>query len=441
MHILLASDGFPPGSVGGAAWSTYALAQALQQHGYQVTVVVPTSTANAPELSSTDFNGFSVYRYVYHAPALPFVENYYRYERLWPQLAAFLVQVAQSIQQAEPAQPLVLHAQHAQTAPAAVLAGAQLGLPVIATVRDHWPWDYFATGLHGNQLPYPTTRIYQDRQPTARALAALSTDLVGRLGPLPGLLALPALPYMVTHVRRRTALLARADAVIAVSTYIRNRLSTLVPAQRLLIIPNMVDIPAVSQIAATSPTVDLPERFLLYVGKLEPNKGAALLAPIFRQLRQLDPMLTLPPLVIAGDGSLRAQLEQELAALAVPAKFLGWVTHDDILRLFARCELLLFPSTWGEPLSRVLLEASALGAPILAMPTGGTRDIISDNVNGMLAATPSIFATHLHILLLHPDERRRLGAAAQQVVEQQFAVPVVLPRLLDLYASLLPVYA
>ena len=52
------------------------------------------------------------------------------------------------------------------------------------------------------------------------------------------------------------------------------------------------------------------------------------------------------------------------------------------LRLMAGCELLLFPSAWGEPLSRVPLEAGACAAAILAMPTGGTPSIIADGVSG-----------------------------------------------------------
>ena len=48
---------------------------------------------------------------------------------------------------------VVIHAQHIQVAPPAVMAGGRLGVPVVVTVRDHWPWDYFATGLHGDRLP------------------------------------------------------------------------------------------------------------------------------------------------------------------------------------------------------------------------------------------------------------------------------------------------
>jgi glycosyltransferase involved in cell wall biosynthesis len=90
----------------------------------------------------------------------------------------------------------------------------------------------------------------------------------------------------------------------------------------------------------------------------------------------------------------------------VRARFLDWIDHDEALRLMAHCDLLLFPSAWGEPLSRVLLEACACGAPVLAMPTGGTPDIIVDGENGALETTVPAFARRMVELINCPKERR-----------------------------------
>ncbi len=141
-------------------------------------------------------------------------------------------------------------------------------------------------------------------------------------------------------------------------------------------------------------------------------------------------------LVICGTGPLRPFLEQELTALGVHVRFLDWVAHDDVLRLMARCEVLLFPSAWGEPLSRVLLEAAACGAPILAMPTGGTHDIITDDVNGALEPTPERFARRLKALLASPEQRRAIGMAARQAAVERFSAARVLPQVEALYRSL-----
>jgi glycosyltransferase involved in cell wall biosynthesis len=472
LRVLLPSDVFPP-RAGGAGWSAHALARALIERGHDVTAIVPrrATTNNRPKtedqrLKTTawvfgpsslvfgleDVLGVPTFRVDYWAPNVPILQNYFRHECFWPRLADAIVEIGDrrleigALSSRSPIsnlQSLIIHAQHVQTAPAAVLAGRRLGAPVVVTVRDHWPWDYFATGLHGDRVPY-------GRQ----TWASLAADLPARLGPLKGSVALAAIPYMLAHLRRRQAALRQADAVIAVSRYMARRLEQIVRLERLHVIPNLVDIATVEAAIATAP-VSVPEGqpYLLFVGKLERNKGAHLLIEIFRHLLDQRPKtkvqgpsnqstsLVLGPwsLVIAGDGPLRPELERELAALGVRARFLEWADHDEVLRLMARCELLLFPSAWGEPLSRVPLEAGACGAAILAMPTGGTADIIEDGVNGALEATTAGFARRMAALLADHAERRALGAAARRVAAERFAKDVVAGQVEALYTTLLGV--
>lgn len=413
MHIIIPSDVFPP-RCGGAGWSSHALATALIARGHTVAAVVP-----GPGAPHADVLGVPTARVPYRAPGIPFVKNMFRHELLWPRMARAIVAEAGGAQG-----PLVIHAQHVQVAPAAVLAGRSLGARVVVTVRDHWPWDYFATGLHGNTIPYQ-----------GQTWASLATDLAAREGPLRGALALPAIPYMLGHLRRRQAYLRRADAVIAVSGYIAQRLRGIVPDEKIHVIPNMVDTDAIAQVTAELPR-SITGEYLLFVGKLDMNKGAQLLAPIFAALRERGYTgAALPPLVVAGNGPLRPQLERDLAALGVDVRFLDWAEHDEVLRLMAHCTALLFPSAWGEPLSRVWLEAAACGAPIVAMPTGGIHDVIADGAQGLLAATPERFAAHLAALLADAPLRARLGASAQSAARERFSAPRVVAQVEQVYAG------
>jgi glycogen synthase len=417
IQLLMPTDVFPPDGKGGAAWSSHALATALQKRGHTVTAIVPERGGRGTP--TTDALGIPTVRVGYPAPDLPIVQNIFRHELLWPHYARAIAAAA------TPQRPLLIHAQHVQAAPAAILAGRALGVSVVVTVRDHWPWHYFATGLHGDILPHPN-----------QGWAALATELPARLGPLRGAAALPALPYMLGHVRRRAAYLAQADAVIACSRYIAGRLAGIVRPERLHVLPHMVDTVALAELVATPPGVTLHRPMLLFAGKLEPNKGAGLLPAIFRELSALNTSLPPYELVIAGDGALRPVLERDLAALHVPVRFLDWVSHHELLRLMAHCTLLLFPSSWGEPLSRVLIEASAVGAPILAMPTGGTPDLIVDGATGLLAATPHQFARRLQQLLNDPAEAQRLGQSARAFARRTLDVHVLTPRYEALYREL-----
>jgi len=419
MNILLPTDVFPP-RCGGAGWSAHALALALIARGHTVTAIVPREGQEG--ISTGETLSVPTVFAGYRAPRIPFVRNYARNERLWPRLAQVIVETSTSPPPHHPA--TIIHAQHVQVAPAAVIAGRRIGAPVVISVRDHWPWDYFATGLHGDQIPYP-----------CQTWASLATDLPVRLGPLPGAVALPAIPYMLAHLAHRRAALRQASAVITGSRYIADRLTDLVEPARLHVIPNIVDLTAIDAITATPPTSVPPdEPFVLFVGKLERNKGAHLLNDIVRAARDA---LHRHTLVIAGAGPLKNGLAQAMRTAQVRARFLDWIDHDEALRLMARCDLLLFPSAWGEPLSRVLLEACACGAPILAMPTGGTPDIIIDGESGALAATVPAFARRMADLINRPEERRALGAEARRRAAQRFAPDVVASQVEALYRSLL----
>ncbi|MBA3944919.1 MAG: glycosyltransferase family 4 protein [Herpetosiphonaceae bacterium] len=416
MHVVVPTDVFPPGKVGGAAWSTLALCQALRQRGHRVTVILPRRGATGIQERSVE--GLPVIEVGYQAPAVPFVQNYWRYERLWPRLVRVIAEVARA--QGEFAGRTIIHGQHAQTGPAAVLAGQLLGVPSVVTVRDHWPWDYFATGLHGNRVPYARNTV-----------ASLVTDLPAREGALRGVLALPAVPYMLRHVQRRGQLLAQANAVIAVSHYLARRLGERLPAASVHVIPNLVDLPAIKATVAHTPGELPDEPFVLFVGKLEHNKGAHLLPAMMCDLPSA------PLLLIAGDGGLRSELEATLSGAGVRFRILpGWTEHDAVLQLMARATVQLFPSAWGEPLSRVLLEACAAGACLLALDTGGTADVVVDERSGVLVHSVVAMRRELRALLIDQERRERLRSGAQMQAHVRFSAPVVVEHVEVLYRSL-----
>ena len=102
----------------------------------------------------------------------------------------------------------------------------------------------------------------------------------------------------------------------------------------------------------------------------------------------------------------------------------------------AHASLLIFPSRGPESLSRVLIEASALGVPIAAMNTGGTPDIVIGEETGLLSATPDSLAEDVRRLRADEALRRRLGAAARSRAESHFDSPAVVARIERLYLEL-----
>ena len=109
---------------------------------------------------------------------------------------------------------------------------------------------------------------------------------------------------------------------------------------------------------------------------------------------------------------------------------------DAVAALLAGASMLIFPSRGPESLSRVLLEASALGIPIAAMDTGGTRDIIDHEATGLLSTTPEGLAADVRRLRQVAALRQRLGDAARRKMEREFDAAAVVARVETLYEDL-----
>ncbi len=201
-------------------------------------------------------------------------------------------------------------------------------------------------------------------------------------------LALPMIPYMRANLARKRSGLAAADAIVAVSTTIAADLRARAPeiaATRLEIIPNPVDVAGLrASAAAAAPPVAGP--YALYLGKLAPNKGTSHLVDVAGRARLEW------PLVIVGDGPERDAIEAQAKRQGATCVSPGWADRPQTVAWLAHASLLIFPSRGPESLSRVLLEASALGVPIAAMKTGGTPDIVRHGETGLLSSTPEALA-------------------------------------------------
>jgi glycosyltransferase involved in cell wall biosynthesis len=240
---------------------------------------------------------------------------------------------------------------------------------------------------------------------------------------------------MRANLRWKQRTLARADAIVAVSSTIaqdlRARSPELARHPSLSVIPNPLGIEAVRKAGAQPAPPAIPQPYAIYVGKLAPNKGVAHLLPAVQRAGLAW------PLVIVGDGPSRAEVERSARASGLDVRFTGWLDRDDGLRHLAHASLLIFPSHGPESLSRVLLEASALGVPIAAMSTGGTRDIVLDEETGLLSQSPDELAVDIARLAGDEPLRRRLGEAARAHVQQRFAAPAVVERLVALYTTVI----
>jgi glycogen(starch) synthase len=415
MHILIPTDAFPP-VCGGSGWSSYELARGLRARGHRVTVVQPRPGTPAGVRERT-YDGLRVLEHGSPAPRVPYVRNYFKNERLFPVLADFLVDIITS------EHVDLVHGQHVLTCIPSIAAGRRTSVPVVCTVRDYWPVCYWSDLIH------TTDQANLCPGCSAGMMTQCIRPRAGALWPA----ALPMIPYMRANLARKRRGLADADAIVAVSSTIAADLRARAPeirGTRLDIIPNPVNVTAL-RTAGSASDAPLHEPYALYIGKLAPNKGTRHLVPTIVKA-SLD-----WPLVIAGTGPDREAIEAEAVRSGRDVRLIDWIDQAAAARWMAHASMLIFPSRGPESLSRVLIEASALGVPIAAMNTGGTPDIIVDEQTGLLSTTPDGLAEDVRRLRADADLRARLSAAARIYAEERFDAPSVVARIEALYLELM----
>jgi glycosyltransferase involved in cell wall biosynthesis len=232
---------------------------------------------------------------------------------------------------------------------------------------------------------------------------------------------------------------SRASFVTVLSTPLATALNEFLGNfDELAIIPEPLNLMRVDN--TLSSNTSCSERYILYVGRLTEYKGVKFLVEAFAKLTSfLDVKL-----VIAGDGPLRGALQEQVRTLGLCDRvdFRGYLPNPDVLRLMKPASVLVMPSITGkhgefEGLGVVLLEAMALGVPVIGSSSGGITDIIIDQQSGLLVpgADPESLAMAMKCILSDRDLAARLSDAGKARVRERFSVGSVVSRMLKVYAS------
>lgn len=171
-------------------------------------------------------------------------------------------------------------------------------------------------------------------------------------------------------------LMRYVDAITAVSSAAAEYVSTATHAN-VQIIPNGIDLSVFNrQHCETYRDYDDNIKTILYIGRLEKRKGVEYLLKGYRALREKHDDVRL---VIVGDGPRRKSLKAWVTRYRVPdVKFLGFVDEDDKCRLLKTADVFCSPAIYGESFGIVLLEAMAMGAPVVAGSNPGYASVMQD---------------------------------------------------------------
>ena len=177
-----------------------------------------------------------------------------------------------------------------------------------------------------------------------------------------------------------------------------------------------------------------PDAFVVVgLGRLVPIKGFDLLV---RALPAVAEQVPSARVLLVGDGAERQRLEAVAASLDVTRQLRLAGETLDVAAYLAAADVVAVPSR-NEGMGRVIVEAMALGLPVVATAVGGIPDVVTDGECGRLIAPEDVDALSAALIELGRDPalRRKLGEAAVQRAEA-FSTAVAREKLLAVYASL-----
>jgi len=240
-------------------------------------------------------------------------------------------------------------------------------------------------------------------------------------------------PISTIMLRRR---LHKLDGKIAVSKAAMEFASKYVPGYY-NIIPNGIDLELFSP--DVSPISEFCDGKLniLFVGRLEEQKGVHYLIKAYKRIKQEVPNSRL---IIVGPGTrLRGKYEKEVLQNGLKdVIFVGGKPQSELPRYYKTADVFCAPATGLESFGIVLLEAMAVGKPVVATNIEGYNGVLTHNVEGLLVPprNEEMLAQALVSLLTNESLRREMGAKAR-LKAMEYSWKHITQRLLSYYTRIL----
>jgi glycosyltransferase involved in cell wall biosynthesis len=219
--------------------------------------------------------------------------------------------------------------------------------------------------------------------------------------------------------------------VITVAASGERALRQHVPGLSVATVHNAVDVPSF-QLA--EPGTEPPHA--VYVGTLSRRKGMHDLVAALELLRERGAQLPLD--VVGGGHEVGEQEAEELRARiydsGLPVSLLGSLSPDEVAERLRDAQLFVLPSHLeGKPIA--ILEAMAVGLPVVVTSVGANEDVVRDGVDGRVVPShdPAALADALEQLVRDPAVRKEMGANARARAEQAYDRPVLAARMAQEY--------
>jgi len=229
----------------------------------------------------------------------------------------------------------------------------------------------------------------------------------------------------------------RMSRILAISQAVREAMLARqeAPDSKITVVPNGITAPDAGNAAETrrSLSVGADTPLIVCAARLEREKDIASLISAVKSVRKKVPDVRC---FIAGEGAERNALAAQIGALGLEDSVTLLGFRADAPALMAAADVFVLPSL-AEPFGLVLLEAMALGRPVIATRAGGPLEIVVDGETGFLVppSSPDALAGALQTLLEGPALARRMGENGQARYQAQFTAAKMSQAILAVYQA------
>jgi glycosyltransferase involved in cell wall biosynthesis len=149
---------------------------------------------------------------------------------------------------------------------------------------------------------------------------------------------------------------------------------------------------------------------LLYVGRVSREKDLDLLAEAYRRLRAEGLSIQL---CIVGHGPYSKEFSESLPE----ALFTGYLKGEELAGAYASADIFVFPST-TDTFGNVIIEAQASGVPVIVSDSGGPKELVENERNGLITKSHDVedLTRAIRALIADPERRKQMGNLARESV-------------------------
>ena len=234
--------------------------------------------------------------------------------------------------------------------------------------------------------------------------------------------------FLNAEVKLAQEIYDRADGIITVSEYIRQRVLTIEARdKKCKVVLNGINLHAFNQsienkVSRKDYGLKDDDFVMVFAGRMVPEKGVRQLLEAFQELKDY-PNIKL--LMIGGsfygnemeDTPFIRELRTQFAHLQDRISFTGFKPYQDIPAHLALADVAILPSTWNEPLGLTCIEAMAMGLPVITTNRGGISETVTPDCALILPVTPRLpkeLAKTILDLYKHPEKRQAMSEAAKK---------------------------